>query len=162
MNSSIASLRSSAALRVIAVAMLGASLGACSSDVARFSDNPFSNPFASRNSSVVDRTATGSIGRSTVDAAQSQATRIAPAAPVSSRSLAAPAAASAVPNLTPRTPSAASSAMTTGSLGGARAAAATAGAGALGAGAVPALPTRTFNGWSSAGGTPIVPARATA
>lgn len=139
-------LLSSAMCRVAAAGLLASALGACSTDVARFSDNPFSNPFKAGAATSVDRNATGSIGR---QAAQAQAA--ASAAPavgrVTSQPLAAPVAASAADSrvaspvsntmpsrssLTPRAPSAVDLA-STGS-----------------------VTPRSVAGWSSAGGTPVV------
>lgn len=125
--------------RVAALALMAGALGACSSDVGRFSDNPFSNPFRSGSGSAtpIDQNATGSIGRS----AASVDKRVSSAAPaigaVSSQSLAAPTVTGSVPSrasLTSRVPSAVD-------LASATPASAVAGSAA---------------GWSAAGGTPVV------
>jgi murein DD-endopeptidase MepM/ murein hydrolase activator NlpD len=125
--------------RVAAVALMAGALGACSSDVARFSDNPFGNPFRSGSGSAtpIDRNATGSIGRS----AASVDKRVASTAPaigtVSSQPLAAPNVTGSIPSrasLTSRAPSAVD-------LASATPASAVAGSAA---------------GWSAAGGTPVV------
>lgn len=140
MRSRLAGYQSSAAVRVLAVAILAASLGACSSDVARFSSNPFSNPFGSP-ATQPDRTSTGSIGRSVGAQAQSAAvSRVPAAAAVTAKPLASPSAASVTGSITPRAPSAVDLATSRSAM---TSAAAVSG------------PVRTFNGWSSAGGTPI-------
>ncbi len=135
MRCKVAFLTSSALGRVSCVAAIALSLGACSSDVARFTDNPFSNPFSrTGGASSVDRNATGSINR-----AQSQVQGAAQAVPsagrVTSAPLAAPVAAAAAPAMAsaPAIPQAAApaAAMTTGSIG------------------------RTVGAWTTTGGSPV-------
>ncbi len=78
--------------RVSAICMLGAALGACSSDVSRFgSVNPFGNPFSS-SSSTAEPTTTGSIGRtaSSVSANTPKPLQTAASSAVTSQPLAAP------------------------------------------------------------------------
>ncbi len=125
--------------RVAAVALMAGALGACSSDVARFSDNPFGSPFRSGSGSAtpIDRNATGSIGRSAASV-DKRVTSTAPAiGTVSSQPLAAPNVTGSIPSrasLTSRAPSAVD-------LASATPASAVAGSAA---------------GWSAAGGTPVV------
>jgi murein DD-endopeptidase MepM/ murein hydrolase activator NlpD len=115
-------------------------LGACSSDVARFSDNPFSNPF--RAGQQVDRTATGSIGRAATDTARQQA--VAATAPAIGRVTSQPLAA---PMVTGSLPSAAAVA--------APAAAAIAAPSAVELASQRAGAVRNVAGWTAAGGTPV-------
>ena len=137
-------LRSTAVLRVASVGVLAATLGACSSDVARFSggpaSDPFSNPFKSSPSNL-DRNATGSIKRSADEAVARGNTRI---GQVTSQPLAAPVTASR-PVTAP---------LTTGSIPS-RAAVAPS-AVALAAAAPVASTARTVGNWSPQGGTPVV------
>jgi murein DD-endopeptidase MepM/ murein hydrolase activator NlpD len=135
-------LLSSAMCRVAAAGLLASALGACSTDVARFSDNPFSNPFKGGASTSVDRNATGAIRRQATEATGAGTAAVA-AAPalgrVTSQPLSAPVAASVAATqlpsrsaVTPRAPSAVDLA-STGS-----------------------VTPRSVAGWSSAGGTPVV------
>ncbi len=136
-------LRSTAVLRVASVSVVAATLGACSSDVARFSENPFSNPFRSSGQSL-DRSATGSVKRATNDAVVAGGSRI---GQVTSQPLAAPVAAGrqvAAPLTTGSIPSRDTLAPTAPS------------AVALSTVAPVAATARSVGNWSSQGGTPIV------
>lgn len=160
MSDQFAFLKSSAATRVIAAMLIGMSAAACSSDVARFSSDPFANPFSGRSPSI-DRDATGSISRQQIPAAPDAGYRVPAAAPVTSRALTPPAAARSAPvapsvaspavtGSLPPVPAVSSRAPSAVDLATSRPARAVSGAVAA------AEPVRTFNGWSSAGGTPIV------
>lgn len=63
-------------LRLLGSVVIAGLVSACSSDVARFSDNPFSNPFQSRTS--FDPVSTNSISRGKAQAQSQAQTRLAP------------------------------------------------------------------------------------
>jgi murein DD-endopeptidase MepM/ murein hydrolase activator NlpD len=115
--------------------MAGA-LGACSSDVARFSDNPFGNPFRASGSGV-DRTATGSVVRPVQRGDSQPETNVALGARsvgrVTARPLAAPMVTGSVPSAS-RAPSAVDLASTASTVS----------------------TTRAPAGWSAEGGTQVV------
>ncbi len=118
--------------------MAGA-LGACSSDVARFSDNPFGNPFRASGSGV-DRTATGSVVRPVQRGDSQPETNVALGARsvgrVTARPLAAPMVTGSVPSASraSRAPSAVDLASTASTVS----------------------TTRAPAGWSAEGGTQVV------
>jgi murein DD-endopeptidase MepM/ murein hydrolase activator NlpD len=121
-------------LKFAAVALLAGASVACSSDTARFGENPFTNPFAAAPSQNVDRTMTGSLP-----------TRSAPVSAVTSQPLPAALGRSGVSN--PLNPMQSASLPAVNSQPMARVASATLQqASPIGGSAA---------GWSAAGGTPV-------
>ncbi len=135
----------SAIVRVIAVSAVAGALGACSSDVARFSENPFSNPYKTASGPGVDRGATGSIR--SAPATSDVAAAVPSAGRVSSQPLAAP---TVTGSIAPRP------AMPSASLPAASAPVASLpAASAPSAVSLARASARTASGWSAAGGTPV-------
>lgn len=129
--------------QLLASVMAAALLGACSSDVARFNDDPFQNPFNSRTS--FDPVSTNSINRNRAAAPAPKPLQPMPQSTVSSQPLPPP---GQVQGLNPNAN------LTTGSV---KSGVASANYPALVAGPRPALSGVAGNstGWSAIGGTPV-------
>jgi murein DD-endopeptidase MepM/ murein hydrolase activator NlpD len=142
-------------LRLSGVALAALSLTACSSDMSRFSGNPFSNPFASNSASPRDPASTGSIAKAgnagfkPVNTGAVQQVQSAPLAPVQQM---AQQRASGV------SPAMEQAAMQTGSLGTMPSSAAIrqAAPGVRPISARVAGVTANAAGWTAQGGTPVV------
>jgi len=129
--------------QLLASVMVAALLGACSSDVSRFNEDPFQNPFSSRTS--FDPVSTNSINRNRTAASAPKSFQPMPQSTVSSQPLPPP---GQIQGLNPNAN------LTTGSI---KSGVASANYPALVAGPRPALSGVAGNstGWSAIGGTPV-------